>query len=562
MNFVARMATLSLVVAVLLSGCATPAQPATPAATPASATAQPAAPAATPASKTEPTAVPTAAPVSGGTLSRAMTSEPVNLDPHGAANSGLNLLLPLVFDTLITRQADGKFVPLLAEEWKVAPDGLSAEFKLKKGVTFHDGTPLNAEAVKITFDRFKAAGQKSPIAANIKEFAKVEVVNDLTVRFEFAKPNASFVSTLAMPYAGILSPAVVKAGTEEIARKPVGTGPFKFEEWKKGASITLVRNPDYKWGSPEVENRGPVRLDSVVFKVIPDASTQLAALQAGEIDVIFTNEPSHLTKLEADKNFTAQRINYEGLIYLGYNNAKAPFDDVKVRQAMSHAVNKKEIIDTALGGLGTEANTLLAESVLGYAEDVKAHAQAFNLEKAKALLKEAGFVQEADGSWQRDGQKLSGRLLASNRAPNDAIATVLQSQFKALGVPVEIQQLDSAAVMKATNQGAFDLLLWRYEWNDPDGLNIFLSTSRIRQTNRVFYSNPKADALFEQGLREFDLEKRAKIYQDVQKIILDDAAWQPLYNPVEGLVYSNRIKGIRVGALGRMLVNDVTVTQR
>lgn len=528
MNPVVRIVTLLLVFAILLAGCAS---------------GQPAAPASG----------------GGGTLTRAMTDEPTSFDPHGAANSGLNLILPHIYDTLVTRQADGKFVPLLAEEWKVAPDGKSAEFKLKRNVKFHDGTPLTAEAVKATFERFKQVGSKSPIYANIKEFTTIEAVNDLTVRFGFEKPNASFVSTLAMPYAGIMSTALAKAASDEAGRKPVGTGAFKLAEWKPGVSITLSRNPDYNWGSPEVQNRGPVKFEKLVFKLIPDASTQLAALQSGDIDLIYTNEPSHLTKLENDKNFTVQRVNYEGLIFLGYNCAKAPFDDVKVRRALNHAVDKKQIIDTALGGLGKQADTLLAESVLGYGPEVKNAGQAYDVSKAKALLAEAGFKQEADGSWVRNGQKLAGRLLTSTRAPNDAIATVLQSQFKAIGVPVEIQQLDSAAVMKATTEGAFDLLLWRYEWNDPDGLNIFLSTSRIRQTNRVFYSNPKADALFEQGLREFDQEKRAKVYQEVQKIVLADAAWQPLYHPVEAMVYRNRVQGIKVGALARMLVNDVTL---
>ncbi len=496
-------------------------------------------------------------PSGGGTLTRAMTDEPVAIDPHGAANSGLNLVLPYLFDTLVTRQADGKIVGLLAESWQVAPDGKSVDFKLKSGVKFHDGSPLNAEAVAFTFKRFQEVGSKSPIYSNIKEFTRIEAVDELTVRFHFNKPNATFLSTLAMPYAGILSPSAVQAAGAEMGNKPVGTGPFKFGEWKRGVSITLVRNPDYRWGTPEVENRGPVHIDKLVYKLIPDANTQLTALQAGDVDVIFTSEPSQLAKLEADKSIKVQRVDLDGLIYLGYNCAKAPFDDVKVRRALSHAINKEEIIQTALGGMGTRADTLLSPSMLGYSEEVKQYGQAYDVAKAKALLAEAGFKQEADGSWQRNGQRLAGKLLTSTRAPNDAVATVIQSQLKAIGVPVEIQQLDSAAVQKATSEGAFDLLLWRYEWNDPDGLNIFLASNRIRQTNRVFYGNPKVDALFEQGLREFDNGKRAAIYVEAQKLILADAPWQPIYNPVDGLAYRTRVQGIKIGALGRLLLNDV-----
>ena len=496
----------------------------------------------------------------GGVLTRAMADEPVSLDPQGPANSGLNLMLPYLFDTLITRQSDGKYVGLLAESWQVSPDGRSVDVKLKKGVKFHDGSPLNAEAVVFTFERFKATGDKSPIAGNIKEIGSITALDELTVRFGFAKPSAAFLSTLAMPHAGILSPTAVKAAGEEMGRRPVGTGPFRFGEWKPGVGVTLVRNPDYNWGTPEAQNRGPVRFEKLVFKTIPEPSTQLAALQTGDVDVLFVNEPAQLAKLEQDKNLQVVRVNLDALIYLGYNCAKPPFDDVKVRQAFSHAVDKRQIIQVALAGMGTEAHTPLTPSMLGYNADLRSYGQAFDLGKAKALLVGAGFAQQPDGTWQRQGQKLVGRLLTSTRAPNEAIATVLQSQFKAIGVPVEIQQLDSAAVMKATNEGSFDLLLWRYEWNDPDALNIYLGTSRIRQTNRVFYSNKEVDALLQKGLGEFDPVKRAAIYQEAQKMILADAPWQPLYLPVEAMVIRNRVQGIKVGALGRMLVNDVTIS--
>ncbi len=504
----------------------------------------------------------TAVSESGGTLTRAMTDEPVTIDPHGSANSGLNLVLPYLFDTLITRQRDGKYVGLLAESWQVSPDGKSMDVKLKKGVKFHDGSPLNAAAVVFTFQRFKEVGSKSPIASGIKDISRVEALDDLTVRFGFDKPTATIFSTLSMPYAGILSPSAVKAAGDEMGQKPVGTGPFKLGEWKRGVSITLVRNPDYRWPSPEVQNRGPVHIDKLVFKLIPDASTQLSALQSGDVDVIFVNEPSQMAKLESDKSLKVEKVNLDSLIYLGYNCARAPFDDVKVRQALSHAVNKDEILKTALANVGVVADTLLPPSLLGYNADLKSYGQGYDPARSRALLAEAGFTQAADGTWQRGGKKLTGKLLTSTRAPNDSIATVLQSQLKAIGVPIEIQQLDSAAVMKATTEGSFDLLLWRYDWNDPDALNIYLSTSRIRQTNRVFYSNKEVDALFEQGLREFDNGKRSEIYQAAQKKILADAPWQPLYVPAEAIVLRGEVKGAVIGALGRLLVNDVTISRR
>ncbi|MGE5619622.1 MAG: ABC transporter substrate-binding protein [Sphingomonadaceae bacterium] len=496
----------------------------------------------------------------GGTLTRAMTTEPTSIDPHGAANAGLNLTLPYLFDTLITRQRDGKFVGHLAESWEVSPDGRTIDMKLKKGVKFHDGSPMNAAAVVFTFDRFKKVGDKSPIAANVKEISKVEALDDLTVRFSFEEPTATIWSTLAMPYAGILSPSAVQAAGDEMGSKPVGTGPFKLGEWKRGVSITLLRNPDYNWGPAEATNKGPVHIDRLVYKLIPDANTQMSALQSGDVDIIFITEPTVLDKVQKDESLKVEPINLDSLIYLGYNSAKPPFDEVKVRQALSHAINKTEIVKTALGGFGIEAGTPLPPSLLGYNKELASYGQGYDVAKAKALLAEAGFTQGSDGNWQRGGKKLGGKLLTSTRSPNEAIATVIQSQLKAIGVPVEIQQLDSAAVMKASTEGAFDLILWRYDWNDPDALNIYLSGKRVRQTNRVFYSNPQVDALLEKGLRELDPQKRAQIYEEAQKIILAEAPWQPLYHPMEGMVFRDRVKGIKVGALGRMLVNDVTLS--
>ncbi|MGI5836875.1 MAG: ABC transporter substrate-binding protein [Chloroflexota bacterium] len=495
----------------------------------------------------------------GGTLTRAVASEPPTIDPQGPASSGLSLITPYIFDTLVTRQLDGNYVGILAESWQTSPDGKSIDIKLKSGIKFHDGSPLNASAVVFTFQRFKATGQKSPIAGSIMEIGSVEALDEMTVRFSFETPTASFLSTIAMPYAGIMSPSAVEAAGDEAGLKPVGTGPFKLGEWQRGVSITLLRNPEYRWAPPEIRNRGPVHIDKLVFKVVPDAGTQMSAIRAGDVDVIFVNDPGQVAALEKEQGLKTEPAGIDALVYLGYNCAKPPFDEIKVRQALSYAVNKDEIVKIALAGLGTVADTLLPPSFLGYDPGLKAYGQSYDPEKAKALLQESGFQQSSDGCWERDGKKLSGRLLTSTRAPNEAIATLLQSQFKAIGVPIEIQQLDSAAVMKATNEGAFDLLLWRYDWNDPNALNIYLSSSRLRQTNRVFYSNPTADALLEQGLYEQDPAKRSEIYKEAQKIILADAPWQPLYHPTEVMVFRNRVKGVAIGAMGRMLVNDVTL---
>ncbi|MBI5032843.1 MAG: ABC transporter substrate-binding protein [Chloroflexi bacterium] len=491
--------------------------------------------------------------VTGGTFVRAMTSEPASIDPQGAATSGLSLIAPYLFDTLATRDVNNKLVPLLAESWQVSEDGKTITMKLKSGVTFQDGTPMNAEAVRFTFQRFKDSGTKSPIYSGIKAIGGIEAVDNLTVKFTFKDPTANFWGTITMPYAGIISPDSAKTGKGNL----IGTGPFMLGEWKTGQSITLKRNPDYKWGTPITQNRAAPYLDNLVFKVIPEASTQLAALETGDIDAIFINQPDHRAKLLSNPNVQLVDTQLNSLIYLAFNNKKAPFDDARVRRALSYAINKDEIVKVALGGIGKVASTYLPPTLSGYDASLKSLELGFDLKKAQAELKDAGFSQSANGTWEKNGQPLKGLLITSNRAPNDSIAALIQSQFKAIGVAIDIQQLDSKAVTDATAAGKFDFLVYRYEWNDPDALNIYLGSANISSTNRAAYSNPEVDKLLAQGARELDEGKRAQIYAQAQKLILQDAPWQPLYIPVDVLAFNKRFGGVQVGYMGRMLMNDV-----
>jgi peptide/nickel transport system substrate-binding protein len=311
-----------------------------------------------------------------------------------------------------------------------------------------------------------------------------------------------------------------------------------------------------------VENQGPPHLEKMVYNVIPDATTQLAALQSGDVDVLFVNRPAHRQQLAEDESVKLEEALLSSLVYLGFNCQKPPFDEVAVRQALSHAVDKEEIVNVALDGMGKRAFAPLPPAVYGFDPSLKEYELTYDPEKAKELLREAGFEQTDDGAWARDGEPLQGTLLTSTRAPNEAIATLLQSQLQAIGVPMEIQQLDARAVMQATGEGQFDFLLWRYDWNDPSALNIFLSSQRIGRSNRVAYGNPEVDALLEEGVRELDKAARKEIYVEAQQMILQDAPWQPLYNPVSIIAISERIEGAEVGYMGRLLVNDARVIEQ
>jgi peptide/nickel transport system substrate-binding protein len=554
---------LILIAALALSACApAPAAPAVP--TEAAAPADPAqeAPATTPADHA-PTATmlpeePTAAPVSAEpqTVTRAITTEPGGLDPHGAAGSGQNIILPYLYDTLVYRGADNQFYPYLAESWEIAPDGLQTTFTLREGITFHDGTPLDADAVKFTFDRLKEQGQRSVLASMATEIESIEAVDARTVRFHFLAPSSTFLSSLATAYGGIISPAAVETYGEDYAQHPTGSGAFMLERWEPGVAITLARNPNYAWAPPLVKNQGAPHVDTLVFKVIPDVAQQILAFQNGEVDMLFVNQPSHLGRLRQDPNTVLVDTTLNSVVYLGFNARKAPFDDARVRQALSHAVNKEELLVIGAGGVGEIAFAPLSATLPGFDPSLKQYERGFDLEQSAALLTEAGFTQGADGMWAKNGQPLSLTLLTSTRPPNQALATVLQSQFKNAGVTVEIQSLDATAASDAAGEGLYDMLLWRYDWNDADVLRVYLSSERIGRTNRTFYSNPVLDDLLERAVRELDEAERNTLYLQAQQIILEDAAWHPLYTPKDYMAIRAEVDGVVMGAMGRVLMND------
>ena len=504
---------------------------------------------------TEPAAAIVPAAVSEEPITRALTSEPTGLDPHGAAGSGQNAILPFLFDTLVYRDLDNSVKPYLAERWEVAKDGKTITFFLKEGLTFQDGTPLDAAAVKFSFERLKA-NTKSPIAGGLADVEQIEAVDAATVRFVFSHPSSTFLSTVATPYTGVVSPKAAQESGDAFGQNPVGSGPYQLESWSPGISITLVRNPDYHWAPPVVSNPASPLTGTLVFKIIPDPSSQLTAFENGEVDILFVNQPGHVAKLKKDPNATVVETTLNSLIYLGFNSQKAPFDNVEVRQALSHAVNKEEVLQIALGGIGEVAFAPLAPTLPGFDPVLKSSELGYDPEKAKSLLQAAGFEQTADGGWAKDGVPLQVTLLTSTRSPNLAIATVLQAQYKAIGIPVEIQQLESQAAMDASSQGKFDLLLWRYDWNDADVLYTNLSTGRIGRTNRTFYSNPALDTLLEQALRSMNESERNALYLEAQQIILRDAPWQPLYTPKDFMAFSNKVDGVVVGPMGRLLLND------
>jgi peptide/nickel transport system substrate-binding protein len=309
----------------------------------------------------------------GGEITVGLDFEPDNLDPHVTPYAVSHTVMMNVFDPLIWRDAEGAFQPGLAERWEVSEDGTEFTFHLREGVTFHDGTPFDAEAVKFNFDRIADPETQSGFASTLLgPYDHTEVVDPRTAKVVFSAPAPGFLDGASQAFLGMVSPTAAQASGADFGRNPVGTGFMKFVEWAPQDHITLERNPDYAWAPPMFAHEGPALLDRVTFRFYPEGATRLAALQAGDADVIDNVLNSDLPLLEGDPAFQVMRAEALGLpIVILLNTKAAPTDDVAVRQAINYALDRQQVVDVAMFGGTQPAHGPLAPGTPYYSAEVE-----------------------------------------------------------------------------------------------------------------------------------------------------------------------------------------------
>ena len=497
----------------------------------------------------------------GGTVTFAAISDPDTLDLHQTSNPISSTVFGWIYEPLIYQDLDNSYKGLLAESWAVSPDSKTITFTLRKGISFSDGSPFNAAAVKFTFERLQRVGAKSPIAETFKG-ATFAAPNDTTFVLSLPTPYAPIFHDLQVAYAGILSPAAVQAANDKIDRTAVGTGPYKLKEWQAGQQLTLERNDKYASPPALYKNRGAPFIEQLRYKVIPEPATQLAALDAGEVDVLGL-QAKDVAKYAADKRFAIYDSFTYGLTYLGFDAARKPFDDARLRQALSRAVNKDEIVQGVFGGtLAKAACCPIAQSIQGYDEKLKQYELKYDVAAAKAGLDAIGYKAGADGMRTApDGSAFKPVLYTTTSSDHGKIATILQGEFKAVGVDLQVKQLESGALLAATPKAEHDLYLNGYSWNEPDMFSLFLSCDRVKSSNRVLFCDQKLEDLIKAGRTELDQTKRMQIYFEAQKYTMEQAPWQPLYMPISKTAVSARIQDLKQGQAGGLYWHDAYVTK-
>lgn len=428
-----------------------------------------------------------------GSVTVAMQLEPPTLDPTSAAAQAIDsVVYSNIFEGLTRFMGDGSVVSGLAQSWDISDDGTVYTFHLHDGVSFHDGTTMDAEDVKFSLDRARADDSANAQKALFAGIADVSVIDPLTVQVTLDGPNGNFLFNMAWGDAVIVAPESI--GT--IANNPIGTGAFRFVDWKQGDEITIEKNPDY-WGTPAI-------LDSATFKFISDPTAAFAAMMAEDIDAfIGFPAPENLPQFEADPRFQVLVGSTEGETILAINNKLAPFDNVKVREAIAHAIDRQSIIDGAMFGYGTPIGTHFAPHNPAYV-DLTAQS-AYDPDLSKKLLAEAGVAP---------GLKVKMTLPPPSYARRGG--EIIAAELRAVGIEPEIENVEWAQWLESTFRG-HDFGLTIVSHTEPMDIGIYARPDYYFQ-----YDNPAFQALMETLNKTTDPDQRTQLLQDAQRMIADD----------------------------------------
>lgn len=491
----------------------------------------------------------------GGTLVYATgDAEPTCLDPHVGGNYPQALISTQYLEPLVGRDAEGLMQPWLATGWEVSDDGLTWEFTLRDDVTFTDGTPFDAEAVRANVEHLQdPETQSSTGYLAMAKVREVEAVDPAHARFHLSEPDSALLESLSQQWTAIQSPAGIERGMDANCAAPIGTGPFIVDEWTPQQQVTLVRNDDYSTPGPEAENTAAAHLDEIVWRFIPDAATRYAALRSGEVHVIDNPQPDAIAGADGTtiEHIDAPRPGSVNRIEL--NSGQAPFDDVRVREAFIRAADPNPGIENLYLGTATRSYSPLASTEPLAHEDPTLFET--DVEAANALLDDAGWAErDSDGVRMRDGDRLTVRFPVSTNqsvAAEQSLFEQIQANAAGVGFDVQLAPLDLSAWYGALGENAYEAVSAPYTKVGPDVLRILYHSSGIVPAPSGYFANhaqlsdPALDALLDEAAATVDEAERAELYEQAQQMILESFAVLPLYDQQNHFLVSG-VEGVRV----------------
>ncbi|MDD5634897.1 MAG: peptide-binding protein [Candidatus Omnitrophica bacterium] len=471
------------------------------------------------------------------------------LIPIFADDSNSASICELVYSGLVKVDGDLNIIGDLAEKWDISEDGLVITFYLRKNVKWHDGKGFTAEDVKFTYETILDPKTGCPYISSYIDIKKIEVIDAYTIRFYYKQPYAPALSKFGM---GIIPEHIFKNTGEmrksTYARSPIGTGPYKFSKWEPGQYVVLEADENYYEHIPGIKR--------FVYRIIPDQSVEFLEMVTGGIDSMSLSPYQYFYRSNTEefkKKINKFQYISHSYIYIGYNLKDPLFKDKKVRQALSYAVNRKEIIDSILLGLGEKCTGPFLKGTPYYDESVAGYDH--NPEKAKKLLFEAGWYDaDNDGILEKNGQKFHFRLVTNqgNQIREDA-AAIIQNEWLKVGIKVDIQVIAwSSFLDQFINKKNFQAVIlgWTIPL-DPDIHSVWHSDSISGEgLNFISYSNKSVDKLIMKGRREFNPEERAKIYKKIHSLISEDAPYTFLFFPYATPAVNKRFEGVKAAPAG------------
>jgi peptide/nickel transport system substrate-binding protein len=487
-------------------------------------------------------------PAYGDILVRGEIGDASNLIPLLASDSASHNIAGMVYNGLVKYDKDMNITGDLAESWDISEKGLVITFHLRKGVKWHDGQPFTAVDVLYTYQITVDPQTPTAYAEDFKMVKKAEVLDDYTFRVTYGKPFAPALiswSSSILPRHLLWGKDITKS---PLTRRPIGTGPYKFKEWVAGQKIVLVSNPDYFERRPYIDGR--------ITRIIPDTATMFLELRAQNLGMMGLTPLQYTRQTENNlfrKNFNKYRYLNFAYTYLGYNLKNPLFTDKRVRQAISSAINKDEIVSGVLLGLGKPATGPYKPGTWAYNDKVKIYN--YNPQKARELLREAGWVKlNKEGILEKDGKPFVFEIITNQgNETRQKCAEIIQRQLAEVGIKVKIRILEwSAFVTDFINKRKFDSVImgWTIPL-DPDAYDVWHSSkTKPEELNFVSYNNPEADKMLEKARSTFDQKERKKCYDRFQEILAEDQPYTFLYVPDALIIIHNRFQGIEPAPIG------------
>ena len=487
-------------------------------------------------------------PAYGDAIIAGSIGDASTLIPILASDSASQDIVGLVFNGLLKYDKNIKLVGDLAESWKVSSDKLTITFHLRKNVRWHDGFPFTASDVMFTYKKLTDPDVPTPYSGDFERIKKAEVVDPYTFRVTYKEqfsPALASWGMWIMPEHLLKDKNLIKCS---FARHPIGTGPYKFKEWKTGQRIVLKANNDYFEGRPYI--------DKYVFQIIPDDATMFLELSAGNVDWMGLNPVQYTyqtNKTWFKTGFNKYKYPSFGYTYLGYNLKNWLFKNKLVRQALTYAINKTDIIKGVLLGLGEISTGPFPPESWAYNKHVRRYP--YNPLKAKEMLKLCGWKDhDGDGWIDKDGKVFEFEIITNQgNAQRKKCAEIIQQNLRLVGIKVNIRIIEWASfINEFINKKRFEavLLAWGLG-RDPDCFDIWHSSkTKAGEFNFISYSNLEVDKLLEDGRKEFEYDKRRQIYHRIHEIIAEDQACTFLYVPDSLPVVNARFKDVEVSPIG------------